>query len=232
MVAVARRRERLRELQREIEGEGLPAAMIAVCDVGDRVQVEALQRQVEGEWGTVDVLVNNAGRGAYGKIEEIELSELEVLVQTNLLGAIYCTRVFLPAMLEQGCGHVVFISSVLGELPSPEHAVYGATKFAVTGLAENLEHELADRGIKVAVVEPGLVQTEFAGISGTPLQRFKEVPSKSAEKVAELALRAIERERRYCVADPYAHMAILLRRHFPRFMHWIFRRVFRYRYRP
>ena len=71
------------------------------------------------------------------------------MVGTNLLGAIHCTQAFLPAMLERKRGHLVFISSVLGELPAWRHAVYGSTKFAVSGLAENLEYELEPRGIKV-----------------------------------------------------------------------------------
>ena len=71
-------------------------------------------------------------------------ADLEAVVATNLLGAIYCTEVFLPGMVGLGRGTVVFISSARGELPAPNHAVYGATKFALTGLAESLRYELAD----------------------------------------------------------------------------------------
>ena len=94
---------------------------------------------VEAEWERgVDVLVNNAGLGAYGPIERVPTADLEAVVATNLLGAIYCTKVFLPGMVGFGRGTVVFISSARGELPAPNHAVYGATKFALTGLAESL----------------------------------------------------------------------------------------------
>lgn len=230
VVLSARRHERLLEVQRQIEGEGLLKPMLVECDVGDKAQVEALREQIEDHWGTVDVLVNNAGRGAYGSFEKVEWAELESVVQTNLLGVVYCTRAFLPGMLEKGRGNLVFISSVLGELPSPQHAVYGATKFAVTGLAESLEHEYRGRGIKVTLVEPGLVQSEFAGISGTPLERFRKVPSKSAAEVAVLTLRAIERERRHYVAATSAHAVIVLRRYFPGAMHWVFKQFFRRRY--
>ena len=115
-------------------------------------------------------------------------------------------------------------------MPSPHHAVYGSTKFAVTGLAENLEHEYRKAGIKITLVEPGMVRTEFAEVSGTALERLRGLPSKSAEEVAVRTLRAIEREKRHCVADASAHAVIVLRRYFPRAMHWVFKQFFRRRY--
>jgi short-subunit dehydrogenase len=153
------------------------------------------------------------------------------VVATNLTGVIHCTRAFLPAMLARGSGHLVFISSVLGELPAPEHAVYGATKFAVSGLAESLDYELRSKGIRVTLVEPGLVKTEFVAVSGTPLRRFDQVPHQTAEQVAATIVRAVERGRRRCVADPLAWIAIDFRRHFPRLARLLFGVAIRRAYR-
>jgi len=107
--------------------EGLSAPLAVRCDVGDWAQVEELRDRVKGEWGAADLLINNAGRGAFRPLEKLSPEEAKAVVDANLLGSIYCTQAFLPDMLEKGRGHLVFVSSVLGELPAPEHAVYGAT---------------------------------------------------------------------------------------------------------
>ena len=218
----ARRRERLEDLQGKIVNGGGRTPLVASCDVSRWDQVRQLRDQVEAAWGPVDVLINNAGRGAFGPFEGAATADIDAVVNTNLLGPIYCTRAFLPGMLRDGRGNVVFISSVLGELPAPDHAVYGATKFALTGLAESLQYELADRGIKVTLVEPGLVHTEFAQVSGTPLERFKQMPSKTAAETARLAAGAIEREETYFVTDRIAKAGIDMRRHFPRMTRRVF----------
>jgi len=218
----ARRLERLEELGRDMEKDGLAAPLVVRCDVGDWAQVEELRNRVRAELGSVDLLINNAGRGAFRPLEELGPDEAKAVVDTNLLGAIYCTQAFLSDMLERKQGHLVFVSSVLGELPAPQHAVYGATKFGMSGLAENLDYELRPRGIKVTLIEPGLVQTEFAAVSGTPLERFEQVPSKTGAEAAALIVRAVEREKRRYVTDRLSRLAIGFRRHFPRTARLVF----------
>ena len=105
--------------------------------------------------------------------------------------------------------------------------MYGATKFAVTGLAESLECELRGRGIRVTLVEPGLVRSEFAQVSGTPLARFTQVPSRSPEEVAGAIVEAVAGDRWKCVPDRLASAAIALRRHLPRLARWGSYRVLR-----
>jgi len=210
----ARRRERLETLRDELA----PAStelLIHQCDVSMWEQVSAFAARVESELGGADVLVANAGRGAFGPIELLDPSLAAQVVATNLLGAIYCIRAFVPGMLARRRGHLVVVSSVLGELPAPRHAVYGATKFALTGLAESLEYELLGRGIRVLLVEPGLTRTEFAQVSGTPRERFAQVPAKSPETVAAAIVRALEGERRKLVTDWASACAIACRRVFP-----------------
>lgn len=223
----ARRLERLQQLEREILAAGGPPPLVVAGDVGDWAQVEALRRRVEGTWGAVDVLINNAGRGAHGQFECLDLEVARAVVSTNLLGVVYCTRAFLPQMVRRGRGHLVFISSVLGELPAAEHALYGATKFAVNGLAENLGYELEPRGIAVTLVEPGLVDTEFAQVGGRPPGRFARLPSRPAPQVAEAIIRAIQRRQRRVVPDSLGWLGICLKRHFPRAMRLFFKTAFR-----
>ena len=231
LAVCARRGDRLQSLADEIEAEGWPRPLTAVCDVRDPAQVAAMRDEVESRMGPAEVLVNNAGRGAFRPFVELSPQEASDLVATNLTGVIHCTRAFLPAMLARGSGHLVFISSVLGELPAPEHAVYGATKFAVSGLAESLDYELRSQGIKVTLVEPGLVMSEFVEVSGTPLRRFDQLPHQTAEQVAVAIVRAIERGQQRCVADPLAWIAIDFRRHFPRLARLLFGVAIRRAYR-
>lgn len=224
----ARRVDRLEELQEAIVAGGGRRPLVVPCDVSRPEQVDELRSRVEAHWaGGVDILVNNAGRGAYGPFRQVATADLEAVVATNLLGAIYCTKAFLPGMAGCGGRSVVFISSVLGELPAPDHAVYGATKFALTGLAESLRYELAESGVGVTLVEPGLVLSEFAQVSGMPLERFKRVPAKSPEETAELIADGIERQQNYVVTDRIARLGIDLRRHLPRATRFVFTRVWR-----
>lgn len=197
-------------------------ALVMPCDVTDAAQVEALAHRVQAELGVPEVLVNNAGRGAHGRFEEVAVADHRAVIDTNLLGVVQVTHAFLPAMLTRGRGQLVFVSSVLGELPAPEHAVYGATKFAVTAFGESLAYELQGRGVEVTVVEPGLVRSEFADVSGTPRVRFEQLPSKSSAQAAAAVLRAMAGGRRHHVADRLSAVAIGLRRHAPRLLRLLF----------
>ena len=196
--------------------------LVLPCDVSDAEAVAGLHERVEAGLGEIEVLVNNAGRGAYGPFEEVPLADHRAVVETNLMGVIHTTHRVLPSMLRRKRGQLVFVSSVLGELPSPDHAVYGATKFAVTGLGESLAHELRGTGVAVTVVEPGLVHSGFHEVSRTPMKRFGQVPSKSSEEAAAEVLRAMERQRRLHVADRRVGLAIRMRRLAPRSFGWVF----------
>lgn len=232
LALASRRLEPLQDLKRQIVSEHLTPPHVIQCDVSVREQVEELRRRAEAAVGHLDVLVNNAGRGAYGSFQDVSLDDHEAVVNTNLMGVVYCTHAFLPGMLARGSGHLLFVSSVLGELPAPDHAVYGATKFAVSGLAESLHHELAGTGVDVTLIEPGLVRSEFARVSGTPMERFSQVPSKSPEEVAGSIVRALESKRWKAIPDPLARLGIDLRRHFPRLSRFLYGRITRRIRRP
>jgi 3-oxoacyl-[acyl-carrier protein] reductase len=128
-----------------------PMASVAwrAADVGDRAQVTAAVAGLEGELGPTDILVANAGIGAYGAFADAEVAEIERLVQVNLLGTVYAIKAVLPGMIERRRGHVVIVSSVAGRFGSPFEAAYSATKFAQVGLGEALSVELSASGVGV-----------------------------------------------------------------------------------
>ena len=130
--------------------------------------------------GGVDVLVNNAGHGLVGAVEELTDAEWRELFEVNVLGPIAVTRALLPHLRERGSGHIVQMSSVAGVIANPGHAAYGMTKFALEGVSEALAGEVAPFGIGVTVVEPGPFRTGFAGRSmrfGAPHPAYAGTPA-------------------------------------------------------
>ncbi|OMQ30466.1 oxidoreductase [Pseudomonas putida] len=126
-------------------------------------EAEAHQAVAEGikRFGRIDVLINNAGFGVLGAVEETSASETERLFATNVFGVLNVTRAVLPHMRRQRCGHVINISSIGGYQAYMGWGVYGSTKFAVEGITEALHQELAPLGIHATVVEPGFFRTDF-----------------------------------------------------------------------
>jgi short-subunit dehydrogenase len=114
----------------------------------------------------VDVLVNNAGYGVAGAIEEVSEAESMPMFETNVFGLLRVTRAFLPHLRKQRSGHILNLSSIGGVVASPGMGYYNATKFAVEGLSEALAGEVAPLGIRVTIIEPGPFRTDFLGRSG------------------------------------------------------------------
>jgi NAD(P)-dependent dehydrogenase (short-subunit alcohol dehydrogenase family) len=122
-------------------------------------------RQAEAQFGSIDVLVNNAGYGYRGAVEEASEAEIRQLFETNFFGLVAMTKAVLPTMRAKGSGHIVNISSVGGRMAQPGSGYYSPTKFAVEGMSDALRKELRPLGIGVTVVEPGGFRTDFAGRS-------------------------------------------------------------------
>ena len=138
------------------------ASLLAVSlDVTDESQAAAAVAAALGRFGRIDVLVNNAGFGLLGAVEEASADEVRRLYETNVFGLLNVTRVALPSMRERRSGRVINISSVGGYRSGPGFGVYCSTKFAVEGISEALHGELAPLGVQVTVVEPGYFRTEF-----------------------------------------------------------------------
>jgi short-subunit dehydrogenase len=131
------------------------------CDVTDDASVAKLVDEVLASAGRIDLLVNNAGVGVVGGAEESSISQAQALFDVNVFGVMRMTKAVLPTMRRQGNGRIINISSVLGLIPSPYNAIYSATKHAVEGYSESLDHELRTFGIRVALVEPAYTNTAF-----------------------------------------------------------------------
>ena len=137
-------------------------ALLALpLDVTDEAQAAAAVQSALARFGRIDVLVNNAGYGLLGAVEEATADEVRRLYDTNVFGLLNVTRAVLPAMRARRSGHVINISSLGGYQSGPGFGVYCSTKFAVEGLSEALHGELAPLGIHVTVVEPGYFRTDF-----------------------------------------------------------------------
>ncbi len=217
LILLARRQQRLEDLHHEIVVKHGGDPVVVVADVADANSVREGEKKIAEKFPDgVDVLINNAGRGLHSAFAEADSQQLSAIVETNLTGVIRCTQAVLPKMIARGDGCLVFISSVLGELPAPNNAVYGATKFAISGLAESLEYELTPRGISVLLVEPGLVPTEFAQVSGTPPGKYSRLPHTTPKQVARRIVAAIVQGQRRLIPDRFAKIGILWRRFSPR----------------
>lgn len=143
-----------------------PGSYVVPLDVTDKGSIEHAIAQGLAYTGGVDVLVNNAGYGLCGAVEEASEDEYMPMFQTNLFGLINVTKAFLPHFRQRRSGGIINLSSIGGLIGSPGWGFYNATKFAVEGLSEALHAELAPLGIKVMVVEPGPFRTDFLGRSG------------------------------------------------------------------
>jgi NAD(P)-dependent dehydrogenase (short-subunit alcohol dehydrogenase family) len=151
VVATARRPD-------EIPFDGV---LRVTLDVADEGQARAAVEQAVAAYGRIDVLVNNAGRGLLGAVEEATDEVARAVFDTNVFGLLNVQRAVLPVMRAQRSGHVVQLSSVGGFTGTPGWGVYAATKFAVEGLSEALAAEVGPLGVKVTIVEPGFFRTDF-----------------------------------------------------------------------
>lgn len=130
-------------------------------DVGSDDSVSALVDDVIGRFGRIDVLVNNAGIGAGGAAEESSVEQARRVFDVNFFGLIRMTKAVLPHMRAQGKGRIINVSSVLGFVPVPFGALYAASKHAVEGYSESVDHEVRQHGVRVLLVEPGFTKTSF-----------------------------------------------------------------------
>lgn len=135
---------------------------ILPLDVNSDDSVEALVQEVIRRAGRIDLLVNNAGVGvAPAGAEEVSIEQAKSIFETNFFGVLRLTRAVVPYMRQQGSGRILNIGSVLGFLPMPYGALYAASKHAIAGYSESLDHELRTRGIRVSLIEPAYTKTPF-----------------------------------------------------------------------
>ena len=161
LVATARRPETLSDLAERYGSQILPVTLDVTDPAGARAAVAA---GVEA-FGRLDVLVNNAGYANLASVEDITLDDFREQIDANLLGVVYLTKAALPVLRQQGGGHIIQVSSIGGRLATPGLSAYQAAKWAVGGFSEVLAKEVGPLGIKVTVLEPGGMATDWAGSS-------------------------------------------------------------------
>lgn len=161
VIATARNTKDLDSLKQQYGDAVLPLTL----DVNDRKAAFEAISKAKSHFGTIDVLINNAGYGLIGTIEETGEQEARDQIETNIFGLLWVTQAVLPVMREQGHGHIIQVSSVLGIATLPVLGVYNATKFAVEAIGETLAQEVKDFGIHVTLLEPNGFATDWAGAS-------------------------------------------------------------------
>jgi NAD(P)-dependent dehydrogenase (short-subunit alcohol dehydrogenase family) len=216
--------------RREVETGQRSFAMLRL-DVTNDASVEAAVKELIRLEGRVDLLVNNAGFGvAPAAGEESSIEQARAIFETNFFGMIRMTRAVVPHMRRQGGGRIINIGSVLGFLPMPYGALYAATKHAIEGYSESLDHELRTRGIRVSVIEPAYTKTpfdanflepdakldEYREVRASVSKRIKEVmaTAEQPEVVADVVLKAAREAHpklRYTAGAPASRLQLLRR---------------------
>ena len=190
----ARRKDRLEKLAAEIRSAGGQAS-VHPLDVTDATGLRWMVDEVLGQWGRIDVLVNNAGRGLAATFEQTTAEEFRALLELNVLAVFTGTQAVLPVMRRQGEGHIINVSSMAGRRGVPYRAAYSATKFALGGLSETLRVELTGTGIMVSLVYPVGTLTEFHEAEPQKIPWRPVGPMQTAERVARAILRCVRRPR-------------------------------------
>lgn len=149
-----------KRIQEIINREKLPLKIIQL-DVNDNQSIKQAVKKILTDSGGIDILINNAGYGMFGPIEEITMEEVKKQFETNFFGTIRLIKSIVPIMRKQGNGIIVNISSMVGRFGVPLNSAYVSSKFAVEGLSESISFELAEFGIRVIVIEPGVVKSDF-----------------------------------------------------------------------
>lgn len=192
VAGLARDAGRLQKVSDRLGQAFLPLA----CDVGDLDQVERAIRSAREAFGTMDILINNAGVGRFGAVDELAKDRWDEMLATNVSGLFHCIRQVVPIMKAQGRGHIVNIASIAGKVGYPNASGYNATKFAVHGLSDALSNELGRFGIKVSAIFPGVTDTTFGGSRPDP-----GTSSMRPQEVAEAILHVLERSDNFLITE-------------------------------
>jgi NAD(P)-dependent dehydrogenase (short-subunit alcohol dehydrogenase family) len=181
VLATARKPEQIAELTQKYP----ETARAFALDVTQPEQIAAVAKEAIAAFGRIDVLVNNAGYGIAGGIEEADEAEFLPVFETNVLGLIRVTRAFLPQFRKQRSGHIINLSSIAGLVGQAGWGYYNTSKFAVEGFSEALAAEMAPLGVKVTIIEPGPFRTDFLGRSAALIKRVIPDYEESVGKTRE-----------------------------------------------
>lgn len=185
VAATARKTETLQALVDSHGDNVLPVEL----DVTSKAEVDRAVRRAHDTFGRIDVLVNNAGYGLFGAIEEVSEAQAREQIETNVFGALWVTKAVVPIMREQRSGHIIQISSTAGVLANANLGLYHASKWALEGFSQALAVEMKEFGVKVTIVEPGGFTTEWGTTSAVwanPLAAYESIRQAHAGRRAKM----------------------------------------------
>ena len=232
LILAARSRDRLERLAERLERRFGVETLVLRCDVRRREEVDAVVEAAVAGFGRVDALVNSAGRGLYGRVEDTPPEALRDLFETNVIGTHHAIRAVLPHMRRQRAGHIVNVGSVVGKRSWPYHGAYAASKFALAGLTQALRGELAGSGVTVSLILPASTATDFFANAAAYSAEYVPAPLGPIQTPAEVA-RAITRSVRRPAPEvhlqPLMRIAHVLGELFPALPAWASERYYRRR---
>jgi NADP-dependent 3-hydroxy acid dehydrogenase YdfG len=199
VVITGRRAEKLESVEEEIRSRSEADVLSLTFDIRDQEAVKNACGKLTGKWASVDVLVNNAGLAAgLSQIHEGHVDDWEQMIDTNIKGLLYITRLIAPGMVQRCRGHIINIGSIAGKEAYESGNVYNASKFAVDGLTQAMRIDLVDYGIRVTAIHPGAAETEFSmvrfkGDRDQANKVYEGFTPLYAEDIAEAILFAITR---------------------------------------
>jgi short-subunit dehydrogenase len=226
VILVSRNEEKLQQISSRLS-KYQTTVLVYACDISKKDQVDKMAKFVIEKFGSVDVLVNNAGFGIYDTVEKIKVEEMESQMSTNFFGMMYCIKAFLPKMLEKRSGHIVNVASVAASIGIPGMASYCASKFAMLGFSESLYHELKGTGVGITVVSPIMVRTNFFDhVSFGKMPRYSST-SLDPKTVANAVIKASSSPRLEIVVPQFVRFVIWLKQTLPYIINPIIGGIFR-----
>jgi NADP-dependent 3-hydroxy acid dehydrogenase YdfG len=225
LVLAARRLDRLQALAAEIESLNTGAEVLPLrADLSQQADRQQLVEAAQNRFGRVDVLFNNAGMGRLDWLEKLNpVTDIDAQLAVNVLGVIQTTRQVLPLMIAQKSGHIINMASMAGLVATPTYSVYAAGKFAVRGFSEALRREVAPWGIRVSVLFPGGVATEFGMHAGIHRKTQTTTPAwlrLSADDVAGAVVSLVRRPRPTVILPWIFGLTSLANTLMPRLVDW------------
>jgi len=214
IVLVARQKEKLLDVEKKLSKFNI-STLVIPCDVSKKSDVEQMRNSVIEKFNRIDVLVNNAGFAIYGYVKDLSIEEIESQMATNYFGMIYCTKNFLPKMIDQNFGHIVNVASVAGSFGLPGIASYCASKFAMLGFSEGLKHELKGTNVGITVVSPIMVKTNFFDHPSFERMPKYSPTSLNSKTVAKAILKASNSSRLEIIVPSVVRGAVWLKHTFP-----------------
>lgn len=229
VVVTARRKEKLDDLGDEIRGAGSEALAVA-CDVSVREDVDAAAALAVEAFGGIDVVVANAGFGVSGPMDTLDTDDFRRQFDTNFFGVLHTIYATLPHLVASR-GRLGLVSSVMGRFGAPTTSAYCASKFAVVGLAESIYYELAEKGVSVTCINPGVVASNIRMVDNRnqwkegrkdPAPAWLTVPT---DKACREILSALYRRKFEAVITRHGRFACFLTRHYPRTFRFVLRQA-------